>query len=78
MDSDQEIPIQMEAVLGSTMIDSMGYDGSGILIVQFKNGSQYRWDGIPPSVYQALRAAPSVGKALHALEKDFGVGTQIG
>lgn len=46
----------------SSNLQAVGYDPtSGILEVEFKNGSIYRYTGVPSSVYQELMAAPSHG-----------------
>lgn len=74
-----EVPVQLEAVWGSSNVTATGYDeDTSILVVEYVNGAQYRWDGIPRSVYEALRAAASVGKYLRALEAQYGKGTRIG
>lgn len=73
-----EVPIQMEAVLGSTHVAASGYDeDTSIMVIEYQNGTQYRWDGIPQSAYDGLRQATSAGKYLRALEQQFGKGARI-
>lgn len=73
-----EVPITLEAVLGSSNIDAAGYDEeSKIMIVQYQNGRQYQWRNIPPEVYQTFRNADSPGKYLHTIESRFGKGVEI-
>ena len=74
-----DTPIQLEAVWGSRHVAAAGYDeDTSIMVVEYVNGAQYRWDGIPRSVYAGLRTAESAGKYLRALEAHYGKGTRIG
>jgi hypothetical protein len=78
-EEDPETPIQMENVMGSSSVDSMGYDDkTGVMVVQYRNGRQYKWLNIPRSVYDQLRASESVGKALRLIEREYGTGYRIG
>lgn len=57
----------------SSNLASVGYDAeSSMLEVQFKNGSVYRYIGIPVSVYEGLMAASSKGSYLDSHVKKVG------
>lgn len=74
-----EVPIQLEVVMGSTNVDAMGYDEeSGIMVVQYRNGTQYRWDTVPYSAYLAAKGSLRVGQALKEIERTYGRGYRIG
>ena len=45
----------------SSMINSISLSGE-VLFVQFRNGSVYRYEGVPKSVYDSLLQASSKGK----------------
>lgn len=53
-----------------TPVDSSNVDGldheDSDLYVKFKNGSEYKYSGVPQSVYQDLLNAPSIGKYLNS------------
>ena len=49
--------------VASGNLQSVGYDPtSGILEIEFKNGSIYQYTGVPKGIYQELMTAPSHGK----------------
>lgn len=57
--------IPMRAVASSN-VHSLGHH-EGNLYVQFVNGSRYRYDAVPRSVYEgAFRDGVSAGKWLHS------------
>ena len=59
---DQETPIDMIQV-PSTNVDSVGYDApSQTLLVTFKSGDTYQYDGVTADIYAALVLSPSIGK----------------
>ena len=64
----QQPRIVRNPVLASSMIAEMGYDApTGTVEVLFHgSGGIYRYKGVPAALYNALRAAPSVGRAFHA------------
>jgi hypothetical protein len=52
--------------VSSSNIESIAYDPeSQVLEAKFKHGGTYSYKGVPPQKYQALMAAPSIGKHLH-------------
>lgn len=68
-----EMPL--EPVAHSSHVAATGYDeDTARMVVEYLDGSFYRWEGIPASVYSAMRAAQSVGKYLRTVEKQFGKG----
>lgn len=58
----------------SNTVVSIGYDGAtGTLDVEFrKTGEIYRYHGVPPSEYQSLMNAPSIGAYLNRQFKQRG------
>jgi hypothetical protein len=57
--------IQMIAVSSSNVV-AIGYDENNETVhVQFMNGSEYTYDGVPFNEFDALLNAPSVGSYLH-------------
>jgi len=47
----------------SSNLDQVGYDAARLqLIVVFKSGAAYRYDGVPPDCYERLLQADSKGK----------------
>lgn len=59
--------IEMEPV-SSTNIASLGWKGQ-VLRVAFTSGGAWRYEGVPRSVYEAVRDAGSVGKEFNKLIK---------
>lgn len=56
-----EADLKLEPVVSSN-VAAIGYDVKWmVLTVQFKNGGTYEYQGVPPSVYEALRTAESIG-----------------
>ena len=57
--------MQRQSVTSSNL-KSVGYDsGSGILEIEFKDGSIYQYSGVPESIYKGLMAASSHGTYHH-------------
>lgn len=55
----------------SSVIASAGYDAiHGVLDVEFTSGVVYRYSLVPPSVWRALREAPSAGRYFGARIRD--------
>ncbi|HEY9945529.1 TPA: KTSC domain-containing protein [Neisseria meningitidis] len=54
----------------SSNLSSVAYE-NGILEIRFKNGSLYRYKGVPQTVYDELLHAPSKGRYLHSQIKPF-------
>ena len=76
---EEEVSIQLEPILGSSHIAATGYvEEKQIMIVEYLNGAQYRWEGIPAAAYEAMRGADSVGSALNQITKVYGKGMRIG
>lgn len=48
----------------SSNVSAVGYEDAGNLLVDFKNGSSYRYKDVPRHVYEALATASSVGSML--------------
>ena len=47
----------------SSNLEAIGYDGTNqSLIVQFKNGTYYKYENVPYAIYQKLLSVRSVGK----------------
>jgi hypothetical protein len=71
-----EIPL--EPVAHSSHVAATGYDEDTLsMVVEYLDGSFYCWKEIPASAYTAMRAAPSVGKYLRTMEKQFGKGIRM-
>ena len=57
--------IHMQPV-SSSNVDAVGFSAeTGELRVRFKHGGTYSYSGVTPEKYQALMAAPSIGKHVH-------------
>lgn len=53
-------------IIESSTIHAIGYKPEGqALIVEFKSGGTYRYDGVPQAIYEGLLAADSKGKYLN-------------
>lgn len=51
----------------SSSVTSMGHDpATNTMHVEFKSGGTYAYSDVPPEKFEALQAAPSIGKHLHA------------
>ena len=48
--------------LNSSNLESADYDGSGTLIIAFRNGTEYAYYGVPYSEYSGLIHASSHGQ----------------
>jgi hypothetical protein len=53
--------------VNSSFIKSIAHSGGSVMYVKFKNGKEYSYSGITPSMYQAIKTAPSVGQAINDL-----------
>ena len=54
--------VELRNVLSSN-IDSVGYDANtNTLLVRFKRGALYGYEGITPDIYNGLLTATSIGK----------------
>lgn len=54
--------------VSSTSLVSLGYDAEvSVLEAEFTGGAVYRYFGVPPSVYDAVVRAPSLGRAFNEL-----------
>jgi phage gp45-like len=54
--------------VNSSMLDQVFYNpATQEMTVDFVKGGNYTYSGVPPEVAAAIVAAPSVGKAMHAL-----------
>jgi hypothetical protein len=57
----------------SSTVSAVGYDEpTGVLGVQFLNGSEYRYLAVPKTLFEGLRMASSVGSYLNKFIKDAG------
>ncbi len=57
----------------SSNISDVDYDAEQQeLRVTFKNGAVYRYSGVPRTVFDQIRTAPSPGKAFYALVREGG------
>lgn len=56
---------QTYVTVESSNIDSVAH-ADGTLFVKFKNGSEYKYTGVPVARYEALLAAESKGKYLNS------------
>lgn len=61
----------------STHLQSVGYDASSrILTVEFRNGSIYEYENVPPEVHAELMTADSHGKYFHRHIRSAGFAAQ--
>lgn len=51
--------------VSSSNVAAVGYEDSD-LYVKFNNGSEYKYSGVPSSIYEQLLNAPSVGSFLNS------------
>jgi len=52
--------------IASSHINNVQYDNDeGVMFVEFKNGSRYRYSNVDPTVYTAFMHSPSKGNYLH-------------
>lgn len=62
----------------SSNVESVGYDpDTQELHVRYKNGSLYKYEGVPPEAHEELMAADSVGTHLAANIKGTFEHTQL-
>jgi hypothetical protein len=58
--------MEMISVQSSNM-DKIGYDEvKQELFIRFKNGSTYKYNGVPASIWEELQSSESKGKYLNA------------
>jgi len=63
-----EIPekVLKKIAVSSSHINNVQYDNEeGVMFVEFKNGSRYRYSNVDPTVYTAFMDSPSKGNYLH-------------
>ena len=58
--------------VASAGITSIRHDGKSNLIVNFKDGSSYRYSNIPVSTYQEFAAADSIGGYFNRFIRNLG------
>lgn len=51
--------------VNSSFIKSIAHSGGSVMYVKFKNGKEYSYEGITPSMFLAIKNAPSVGTAIN-------------
>lgn len=51
--------------VSSSNVEGVAYE-DGDVYVKFLNGSEYKYEGVPASIYQELLNAPSVGSYLNS------------
>lgn len=60
------MPITMQPV-SSSQIQSMGHDPeTSSMRVQFHNGAEYEYQGVPAEVFESVSGSGSVGAAFNA------------
>jgi hypothetical protein len=62
--------LSMMTPVASSNIAAVGYE-NGDLYIAFRNGTVYRYFGVPQTVYTALMSAPSHGRFLNTYVRDF-------
>lgn len=68
--------IHMESVISSNL-KAVGYDPlHSLLRIEFNNGSIYDYFGVPQSIYQGLKNAPSKGSFHHTFIRNGGFSYQ--
>jgi hypothetical protein len=68
----------LQPIQGSSNVAATGHDAkSNTMYVQFHSGSVYSYPGRTAAEYEALRAAPSVGKHLNAFHVKRGDGVRV-
>ena len=64
--------------VSSSHLSSIGYnENSGLLEIEFKDGSIYQYSNVPTNIYEELMAASSHGKYFHRHIRDVYSDTQI-
>ncbi len=67
MSNQPEIPMTL---VESSNVEAIGYDATAkIARVRFKGGATYRYEGVEPELFEIVRSAPSIGKAIGQLKK---------
>lgn len=62
--------MERDAVTSSN-IESIGYDAkTKTLEVEFRGGKVYQYAGVPKKIFEDVKNAPSVGRALNMKVKD--------
>lgn len=65
--------------VSSSDLSSIGYDESSqVLEIEFNNGGIYQYESVPPSVYQDLINASSIGQYFHRSIKNVYSCTKVG
>ena len=64
--------MRMQPIAGSSMLATVGYNSEQeVMVVQFQNGSFYRYDGVPEENFVAVvTARESQGKAFNEFVKN--------
>ena len=63
--------------VASSNIDALAYEEpESTLLVKFRGGGIYRYEGVPLNVFESLRSATSVGRAFKLLIKGGGYAYQ--
>jgi hypothetical protein len=61
-DEERRVGVERKAVASSSL-KAVGYDAQQRLLeIEFQHGGVYQYSGVPANVYQALLAAPSLGR----------------
>jgi len=64
--------------VASDIISKIGYDNiNEIMLVEFKNGSIYQYNGVPDQVYYSFLNSNSKGKFFHSTIKNNYSGSKI-
>lgn len=57
--------------VSSSNIERVGYDSTKeILVVQFKNGSYYQYEGMDEKMYDNMMRSASIGRYFHSYVKN--------
>jgi len=66
-DQPREIPL---TPVESSNVEAIGYDPeSKRARVRYKGGATYLYEGVEPALYETIRSAPSIGRAIGALKR---------
>jgi hypothetical protein len=61
----------------SSNIDYIGRSDEGVVVVQFRGDTKYRYDKIPENVYNDFMTSESKGKFMHHTIKSLDPGKKI-
>jgi KTSC domain len=68
----------LREVVDSSSLKSIGYDRKTLTLeVEFANGGVYRYDDVPPALWQELRQALSKGKFFQERIRDHFPTTRV-